>query len=211
MLAEPLYLLAATLAGLVLVARRRPRVIHAHGVRPGGAVALALAALTRRPFVLSEYANPFSGYLATGPRRAVARAVVRRAAGVCVRSAFSRAQIEAAGMHGRFVSIPHTVDTGLFHPGAGERPDGAALYVGRLASGLPVLTSDVGGLPELVGPHEGRLVAAGSPEAWGQALSRMAAEAGSFDRTAIARAAAARFSHEAVAAQLLELYSATAQ
>lgn len=42
-----------------------------------------------------------------------------------------------------------------------------------VAAGLPVLASDIGGLPEIVDSETGRLIRAGDPAAWAQALREL--------------------------------------
>lgn len=73
-----------------------------------------------------------------------------------------------------------------------------------LASGLPVVATRVGGIPELVDESGGLLADPNDPVGLAQQLE--AALIRSFDRPAIARAARARFGPEAVGAQLAEIY-----
>jgi glycosyltransferase involved in cell wall biosynthesis len=73
-----------------------------------------------------------------------------------------------------------------------------------MASGLPVVATRVGGLPELVDETSGILAEPGDPESIaariGEALDR------SFDRAAIARRATERYGREAVGAALSAVY-----
>lgn len=56
------------------------------------------------------------------------------------------------------------------------------VIVRALGLGLPVLASDIGGIPELVAPgRNGSLVTAGDPEAWRHALDRILEEPGQID------------------------------
>jgi glycosyltransferase involved in cell wall biosynthesis len=73
-----------------------------------------------------------------------------------------------------------------------------------LASGLPVVATRVGGVPELLDETNGVLVEPGEPKR----LARGIAEAleRSFDRHEIARRARARYGRDHIAAQLAEVY-----
>ena len=90
--------------------------------------------------------------------------------------------------------------TALLHPSAYETF--SVVCAEALCCGVPVLASAVGALPELIHAANGRLVA-NSPEAWTEALRQLLQDPPSWDRIAIARQAAARFSRRAVGLELL--------
>jgi glycosyltransferase involved in cell wall biosynthesis len=75
-----------------------------------------------------------------------------------------------------------------------------------LCSGVPVVTTDVGGNADLVDQQSGRLVPPGDPDALARALLDVIKGLDGFDRRRIAATAEARFSYPAVGAQLAELY-----
>jgi glycosyltransferase involved in cell wall biosynthesis len=66
-----------------------------------------------------------------------------------------------------------------------------------LCCGLPVVATSVGGVPKAVGT-DGELAPAGDAPALAQAMATVLDEQRSFDRAAIARRAAARYSFAAV-------------
>jgi glycosyltransferase involved in cell wall biosynthesis len=74
------------------------------------------------------------------------------------------------------------------------------------ASGLPVVASDVGGVPEVVDGLAGRLVPSGDVDALAAAIESVLAEPGQFDRSAIAERARVRYGQEAVAARWDDVY-----
>lgn len=76
-----------------------------------------------------------------------------------------------------------------------------------LCCGLPVLATRVGALPELVDGSSGRLVEPGEPGALAAGIESMLDSSGAFDRAAIARRAAERWSSEAVAAAWGRVYA----
>ena len=75
-----------------------------------------------------------------------------------------------------------------------------------LASGLPVVATSVGGVPELIDDGAGVLVQAGDPAALADGLRQALASLDEFDRAAIAARAAARFGAEHVGARLAAIY-----
>ncbi len=75
-----------------------------------------------------------------------------------------------------------------------------------LCCGLPVVATNVGGVPELIEPGTGQLVPVGDVEALALALEEIMEHPQQFDRQDIAEKARARFSYEAIGAQLDEVY-----
>lgn len=78
--------------------------------------------------------------------------------------------------------------------------------VEALASGLPVVSTTVGGIPELVDERSGRLVPPDDPAALADTIDETLAGLDRFDRRAIATAAADRYSLGVVGKQLTEIY-----
>jgi L-malate glycosyltransferase len=76
-----------------------------------------------------------------------------------------------------------------------------------LVSGLPIVATRVGGIPELVGERSGRLVPSGDPAALARALDDTLEDLDGFDREAIAASATERYSSEVVAERLSEIYA----
>lgn len=76
-----------------------------------------------------------------------------------------------------------------------------------MASGLPVVGSDLGGIPELIGRES--VVAAADVSAWAQALTRLWADAPARQRSGEQNLAAARarFSQDGYHAALLDVYA----
>jgi glycosyltransferase involved in cell wall biosynthesis len=74
-----------------------------------------------------------------------------------------------------------------------------------LCCGLPVVATDVGGVPEAVG-EDGALAPSGDPAALARALEKVVVRLDRLDRGEIARRAAARWSFEAVGAIWDEIY-----
>jgi len=77
-----------------------------------------------------------------------------------------------------------------------------------LASGLPVVVTDVGGHPELVDEELGRLVPSEDPSAFAKALLEVVASLDSFDRAGIAARTRERYSVERVGGELAAVYAA---
>jgi glycosyltransferase involved in cell wall biosynthesis len=80
------------------------------------------------------------------------------------------------------------------------------VVIEALASGLPVVATSVGGVPEMVDEHAGRLVPAGDEDALAGAVDAMLDSLGGYDRAAIARAAHERYGYEAVGRLWDEIY-----
>jgi glycosyltransferase involved in cell wall biosynthesis len=80
------------------------------------------------------------------------------------------------------------------------------VIVEGLASGLPVVSTTVGGIPELVDEHSGRLVPPGDEVALAHALEDVLANLESFDRGRISAEARGRYSSEVVGKQLNRIY-----
>jgi glycosyltransferase involved in cell wall biosynthesis len=74
-----------------------------------------------------------------------------------------------------------------------------------LASGLPVVATAVGGVPELVTAASGRLAPPGAPSSLASEIA--AALGSSYDRAAIAADAATRYGVDAIATQLAGVYA----
>jgi glycosyltransferase involved in cell wall biosynthesis len=117
----PMLTAAGYLGGILAALRRLRReghpadLLHAHVHRAAWAAAI-VAALTRRPFVVSEHSSEFgwSGIRDGALRRA--RIAFARADLVCPVSEYLRGQLEAHGVRARFRVVPNTVDTGVFRP-----------------------------------------------------------------------------------------------
>ena len=84
----------------------------------------------------------------------------------------------------------------------------SCVVIEALASGLPVVATAVGGVPELVTEADGILVPRDDAAALAAALERMASQSAEYDRPAIAGRAAGRFSFDAVGGQLVRIYEA---
>jgi L-malate glycosyltransferase len=80
------------------------------------------------------------------------------------------------------------------------------VVIEAMASGLPVVATKVGGVPEMVSEADGVLVEPDDPEALAEAIDRVLSDPSSFDRVAIAERAARRFGLEAVGAAIQSVY-----
>jgi glycosyltransferase involved in cell wall biosynthesis len=81
-----------------------------------------------------------------------------------------------------------------------------AVFAEALASGLPVVATQVGGIPEVVGPEHGRLVPPADPAALSAAIEEVLAAYASYDPQALADSVRRRYSHEMVGAQYEAVY-----
>jgi glycosyltransferase involved in cell wall biosynthesis len=75
-----------------------------------------------------------------------------------------------------------------------------------LCSGIPVIATRVGGIPEVVGNENGILVSAGNEKELLEAMKKMMHEARLYDKEKISRDAAAVFSYETVAREIVAVY-----
>lgn len=80
--------------------------------------------------------------------------------------------------------------------------------VEALASGLPVVSTTVGGIPELVDERSGMLVPPDNPAALTDGLHDMLEDLETYDRRAIGAAARDRYSYQVVGEQLSCIYDA---
>lgn len=76
-----------------------------------------------------------------------------------------------------------------------------------LCCGLPVITSAVGGIPEVVNASNGMLVSPGDEEQLLQAMLQFMQHPGKFDHAAIAEHARQLFSYDVVGKQFMTLYA----
>jgi glycosyltransferase involved in cell wall biosynthesis len=82
-----------------------------------------------------------------------------------------------------------------------------AVVAEALASGLPVVSTSVGGIPELVDDRSGRLVSPDDPAALAETLDATLEDLDTFDGRAIAAAARDRYGLEVVGKQLDRIYA----
>ena len=80
------------------------------------------------------------------------------------------------------------------------------VLIEAMASGLPVLATDVGGVPETVEPGSGVLVPPRDPEALEAGLRSLLQDPGRFDRAEIASQARDRFGYAAIGGILDDIY-----
>jgi glycosyltransferase involved in cell wall biosynthesis len=76
------------------------------------------------------------------------------------------------------------------------------------ATGLPVVATTVGGVPEMVSPDSGRLVPPGDANALRDAMHEVLTRLDDYDRDSIAEAARDRWSYDAIARRWDEVYRA---
>lgn len=82
------------------------------------------------------------------------------------------------------------------------------VVVEALASGLPVVSTTVGGIPELVDNRNGRLVPPDDPASLTDCLHEMLENLEMFDRRSISAAAREHYSYQVVGEQLSRIYEA---
>ena len=75
-----------------------------------------------------------------------------------------------------------------------------------LMAGIPVVSTNVGGIPELINKSNGLLVPSGDEAALAHAMNALIDSKGRYNNAAIANAAKARFSYSVIGARLAELY-----
>jgi glycosyltransferase involved in cell wall biosynthesis len=80
-----------------------------------------------------------------------------------------------------------------------------------MCSGIPIVSTAVGGIPEIVSPADGILVQPRDPAALARALESLLSDPGRFDGRAIAARAAARFGYAAVGSRLAAIYADVAR
>jgi glycosyltransferase involved in cell wall biosynthesis len=89
-----------------------------------------------------------------------------------------------------------------------SRYDNSPCVIGEaLSAGVPVVGTSVGGVPELVGENDGLLARPRDPASIAAQLERALDQLDRFDRSAISRAAHARFGLEAIGRTLVEVYN----
>jgi glycosyltransferase involved in cell wall biosynthesis len=82
------------------------------------------------------------------------------------------------------------------------------VIIEAMASGLPVVSTTVGGIPEMMSEQDGILVAPEDPIALADAIESVLANPGSFDGAAICARAQARYGLAPVGAQFRAVYAA---
>ena len=75
-----------------------------------------------------------------------------------------------------------------------------------LCSGLPVIASQVGGIPEVINPENGILVAAGNEQMLLEAMQNMLANYNSFECGVNSLTASATYSYEKVGKEIVQVY-----
>lgn len=79
------------------------------------------------------------------------------------------------------------------------------------ASGLPVVATAVGGVPELITDSNGRLARPDDPESLATEILAALGSSGTYDRAAIAADARSRYGFETIGAQLAAVYASVAK
>jgi len=80
------------------------------------------------------------------------------------------------------------------------------VIIEALASGMPVISSDVGGISEMINKNNGLLVKAGEEEQLLKALNQILDNLSHYDPQQIRNAAVQRYSYQQVGRQYLEIY-----
>ena len=80
------------------------------------------------------------------------------------------------------------------------------VIVEAFASGVPVLSTSVGGIAEILSPERGILIPQGDEEALLQGLIRMLDHHQEYDREAIRRYATKTFAAQTIGQQIFEAY-----
>lgn len=80
------------------------------------------------------------------------------------------------------------------------------VLIEAMASGVPVVATHVGGVPEVVGPEEGRLVPPGDPAALSAAIDEVLSNRAAYDPQRLADSARRRYAPEVVGAQIMAIY-----
>jgi glycosyltransferase involved in cell wall biosynthesis len=81
------------------------------------------------------------------------------------------------------------------------------VVIEAMSSGLPVVSTTVGGIPEMMSERDGILVAPDDPIALADAIDRVLADPKAFDPAAISARAQARYGLPAVGSQLQAIYT----
>lgn len=81
------------------------------------------------------------------------------------------------------------------------------VIIEAMASGLPVVSTTVGGIPEMMSDKDGILVAPDDPPALADAIDRVLANPGAFDGAGISARARARYGLAAVGAEINDVYT----
>jgi glycosyltransferase involved in cell wall biosynthesis len=76
-----------------------------------------------------------------------------------------------------------------------------------MSTGLPVVATHVGGVPEVVAPTQGILVAPGSSDALADALGDMVRSVGQYDRRQLRAQTVSRFGYAAIARRWSDVYA----
>jgi glycosyltransferase involved in cell wall biosynthesis len=76
-----------------------------------------------------------------------------------------------------------------------------------LCTGIPVIATKVGGVPEVIQADNGMLISSGDEKELLEAMKKMMLNHGSYDKDKISRRATAEFSYEAVGKEIVEVYN----